>query len=153
MSSEWFCRIMGDEWGPMSEDELVAVARRGRLTRNDMVREGKTGTWVRGEVVQGLFEHKVPASTGAAPRSLTGSKGLPARRSVRQNCARKYWVQVGENTAGPFTGSQLKQLASLGKLKPYYLISGDHIHWVRASQVKGLTIRTAPTGGDKSPAS
>ena len=59
MATEWYCKIMGDEWGPMSSQELMAVAQRGRLTRNDTVRRGADGTWVRAEVVKGLFTHRL----------------------------------------------------------------------------------------------
>ena len=29
MATEWYCRIMGEEWGPMSEQELMAVRGEG----------------------------------------------------------------------------------------------------------------------------
>ncbi|MEX2316749.1 MAG: GYF domain-containing protein [Pirellulales bacterium] len=140
MSTEWFCKIMGDEWGPLSDEELIAVARRGPLTRNDLVRRSGSGNWVRGEVIQGLFDDADPATIATAKRAVTRSGGLPAKRSVRQSCARKYWVQVGDHTAGPYTSSQLRELAAQGKIKPCYLISHNHIHWARASQVKGLSL-------------
>jgi hypothetical protein len=154
MSTEWFCKIMGDEWGPVSTEELRAIARRGPLTRNDLVRRSESGTWVRGEIVQGLFEDSTSGPTGATcspTRAITKSRGLPARRSVLQNCARKFWVQVGDHTAGPFTDSQLRQLAAQGKVKPHYLVSDNHIRWARASHVKGLTFGV-PTSNAPQPA-
>jgi hypothetical protein len=139
MSAEWFCNIMGDQWGPMSTSELVAVAKRGRLGRNDVVRRGASGTWVRAEVVEGLFEKSVPAMTATAQRTVR-PQCLPAKRSVSHNCARKYWVQVEQGTAGPFTASQLRYLAAKGKLRPDYLISDNHLQWVRAAKIPGLCL-------------
>ena len=139
MSTEWYCKIMGDEWGPLSTEELRAIARRGPLTRNDLVRRSDSGTWVRGELVNGLFDDALSAAALGKKVALSDSRALPANRSVRQSFARKYWVYVGDHTAGPFTDAQLRQLAADGKLKRHYLISENHIRWVRASHVSGLT--------------
>jgi hypothetical protein len=53
--------------------------------------------------------------------------------------SQRFWVKVGEKTAGPFSGSQLRQFAADGKLRPDYFISNDRNRWVRASNVKGLS--------------
>jgi GYF domain 2 len=56
MATEWFCKIMGDEQGPLSAGQLQALARSGRLTIDDVVRKHADGTWVRAENVIGLFD-------------------------------------------------------------------------------------------------
>ena len=106
MSNEWFCKIMGDEWGPLSTEELRVIARRGPLTRNDLVRRSESGSWVRGELVNGLFDDAVSAAASGKNVALSESRALPAKRSVRRSFARKYWVYVGDHTAGPFTDAQ-----------------------------------------------
>ncbi len=56
MATEWFCKIMGDEQGPMTAAELHTLARAGRLTIDDLVRKHADGSWVRAENVIGLFD-------------------------------------------------------------------------------------------------
>jgi hypothetical protein len=141
MSTEWYCKIMGEERGPISTAELVTVARRGPLTRNDVVRRGASGTWVRAEVVDGLFEKSVP--TTGTPKPTVQGRGAPAKRSVSHKCARKYWVQLEDRTAGPFTAAQLRYLAVHGKLKPQHLVSDSRLQWVRAGKIPGLCLQSA----------
>jgi hypothetical protein len=56
MATQWFCKIMGDEQGPMSASELQTIARSGQLAIDDLVRKHSGGTWVRAENVIGLFD-------------------------------------------------------------------------------------------------
>ena len=144
MSTEWFCNIMGDQWGPMSSQELLAVARRGRLSRDDLVRKGTDGTWVRAELVRGLFNSAPPAITATSDHvAVPGRAPLPAKRSFSEIRIRRYWVKVANETAGPFSGPKLRRLAALGKLKPHYLVSEDQVHWTRAANVDGLVFEGA----------
>ena len=144
MSSQWFCRIMGDVWGPMSAMELFAVARRGRLTRDDVVRNGTDGDWVRAETVFGLFD-------GAAPAGGSRRIEFPARRSQATLTRRetpmrakaRYWVRHKAETAGPFSDRQILRLAATGKLKPEYLLSHDQERWHRVADVKALALAEA----------
>ena len=139
MATEWFCKIMGERLGPMSAEELVAVARWGRLNRDDVVRKGATGTWVRAEMVDGLFESASPAATATSGRvAISRKHPLPARRSIRQVQFKQYWVKVRSEIAGPFSEVKLRHLAEKGKLKPHYLVSEDRSHWVRAADLKQL---------------
>ena len=85
MATEWFCKIMGEEWGPMSAQELIAVARRGRLTRDDNVKRGDQGTWVRAEVVRGLFNSPPIAATVTSDR-LVAAVQRGSRRPGVQSC-------------------------------------------------------------------
>ncbi len=50
----------------------------------------------------------------------------------------KYWINTGAKTHGSFTASQLKNLASTGKLKRKHKISTDQERWVFAESIKGL---------------
>jgi len=131
MSTQWYCRIMGEEWGPMSALELFAVARRGRLTRDDVVREGRHGDWVRAETVGGLFDGSY---TAAASRRITFPppngrlSPRPALRTI--GAAReRYWVRHEAEIAGPFSDRRIRRLAAMGKLKPEFLVSRDRREW------------------------
>jgi hypothetical protein len=139
MAGEWYCKIMGEEWGPMSAVELIAVARWGRLSRDDTVRREGSGTWVRAELVKGLFNTQPVAATVTSDRLVAAAKkASPAKRSVRKGSSSQYWVRVGEKIAGPFNSSELRQMAERGAIKPDYLIGRDRRKWTRAADVKGL---------------
>jgi hypothetical protein len=56
MATQWFCKIMGDEQGPMTAGQLRAIARRGGLGIDDFVRKHGQSSWVRAENVIGLFD-------------------------------------------------------------------------------------------------
>jgi len=100
MATEWFCRVMGEEWGPMSARELVAVARFGRLTRDDVVRRGATGTWVRAEIVEGLFNEPAQASTIAPLRAVIAGRSRGEKRRPRSGPL----VQSAPRSTGSTTG-------------------------------------------------
>ena len=56
MTTQWFCKIMGDEQGPMTAGQLRAIARSGGLGIDDLVRKHGQSSWVRAENVIGLFD-------------------------------------------------------------------------------------------------
>jgi hypothetical protein len=139
MASQWYCRIMGEEWGPMSARDLLAVARRGRLMRDDVVRRGEDGTWVRAEIVDGLFNTPAPASTITSHRvAIARRTATPAKRSVGAGRGTQYWISDGRTTVGPVSALRLRQLAQQGALRPTDLIRSNRSRWVRAARVKGL---------------
>ncbi len=43
--NDWYCRIMGAEFGPMTEEDLIIIFRSGQLAAHDLVREGSQGQW------------------------------------------------------------------------------------------------------------
>jgi hypothetical protein len=142
MATEWYCRIMSEEWGPMSEQELIAVARRGRLARDDTVKRGNAGTWVRAELVRGLFNSPPAATTATSDRVVAAiQQAAPAKRSVRSVVPTRYWIKMGPKgtrVAGPFSAKAVRQFAEHGILKPFHLVSNDRRHWTRAVHVRGL---------------
>jgi hypothetical protein len=137
---EWYCKIMGEEWGPMSAVELIAVARWGRLSRDDQVRRVNSSTWVRAELVKGLFNSQPVAATVSSDRLVAAAKkAAPAKRSVRKSGSSQYWVKIDEKISGPFSSAELRQMAERGSIKPNYLIGRDRQKWIRAADVKGLS--------------
>ena len=52
---EWYCQVMGSEVGPLSQEQLVDMARQHRLTPEDLVRRNNS-SWVPAFQVKGLFE-------------------------------------------------------------------------------------------------
>ncbi len=55
MSEQWYCSIEGKETGPLSAQQLKAIATNGRLSPDDLVRAGISGGWVPAKRVKGLF--------------------------------------------------------------------------------------------------
>jgi hypothetical protein len=141
MSTQWFCRIMGEEWGPMSALELYAVARRGRLTRDDVVRNGFNGDWVRAETICGLFDGSVSTtiSRRISVSARHGQLPRPASRTM-QIPPERYWVRHEAEMAGPFSGRQIRRLAAMGKLKPEYLVSSDRNQWQPVADFKARVL-------------
>lgn len=88
MANQWFCRVMGEELGPMPPQQLLAMTRSGQLTREDLVRKGADGNWVRAENVKGLFTvpsvHDATASVAESPNTSAGkaaTAGIAGSRS------------------------------------------------------------------------
>ncbi len=153
MATEWYCRIMGDEWGPMSAEELMAVARWGNLSRDDVVRAGSGETWVRAELVEGLFDSPPPAATIMPGRSASAAqRPAPAKRSVRSIAPTQYWIKTGpvrKSAAGPFSARIVRKFAEQGVLKPFHLVSDDRRNWVRAGQISGVAFGEATAKTEK----
>jgi hypothetical protein len=54
MASEWFYQVMGEQVGPLSSAELLALAQRGSITYDTPVRKGTNGNWGSAARVKGL---------------------------------------------------------------------------------------------------
>src|SRR5262245_58393860 len=63
VAGEWYCQILGEVLGPVSQEQLGTMARSHSLVAIDLVREGD-GPWVRAGSISGLF----PESGDHAPR-------------------------------------------------------------------------------------
>lgn len=84
---EWFCRIAGRELGPMSSNQLKAMAAKGEILSTDTVRRGSTGKWILASRVRGLMppvQESSPAAVeplnaeaSAEPPSFFGSMPPP----------------------------------------------------------------------------
>lgn len=61
--------------------------------------------------------------------------------------ANQYWVRHQDKMTGPFSGQQLKQMATAGMILTADMISSDQINWQMAGQVKGLFQMEQPTEG------
>ena len=80
MADEWYCEIAGREIGPLSSEQLRAMAARGQILPNDCVRQGAQGSWVLARQVKGLLS-TAPASSGAAAEEPTSPPQiLPLQR-------------------------------------------------------------------------
>jgi hypothetical protein len=55
MADGWYCEIAGREIGPLSPDQLRAMAAKGQILPNDCVRQGEHGSWILARQVKGLL--------------------------------------------------------------------------------------------------
>ena len=55
MADEWYCEIAGREIGPLSAQQLRAMAAKGQILSNDCVRQGVEGSWILARQVRGLL--------------------------------------------------------------------------------------------------
>jgi hypothetical protein len=45
MGEQWYCKIVGQEVGPVTSEDLVSMLRRGQIDPTDPVRAGTSGPW------------------------------------------------------------------------------------------------------------
>lgn len=83
MAAEWFCEISGKPVGPLSSDQLKAMADSGRLTPQDRVRQGWRGAWVAAGRVKGLFA----ADDSRDGTSDSNSTVVPTAKAIRKTPA------------------------------------------------------------------
>lgn len=67
MRGKWYCRVLGQELGPMTSHQLVAMARNNNLLPDDLVRRNNS-RWVLARTVKGLFDASTLRRTNSAPR-------------------------------------------------------------------------------------
>ncbi len=72
----WFCKISGNQLGPLSSQQLRAMVAEGRLAPEDHVRQGAQGPWLPAAQVKGLFAADEPAAAAPEPRELPVAKPL-----------------------------------------------------------------------------
>jgi hypothetical protein len=86
---EWYCRVSGKEWGPLSTDGLQNIVRRGRLSPQDQVKNGENGDWVLAESIEGLFAEDEASQTTSeiAEKLLADDYQHPLWRSSGRTAA------------------------------------------------------------------
>lgn len=65
MAAEWYFRVMGTEFGPLSANELVERAADGKIRPDTEVRKGE-GAWGPASRVAGLFDRASQWKVGTA---------------------------------------------------------------------------------------
>jgi hypothetical protein len=84
MATQWYCKIMGDEQGPMSARQLQSITRSGRLAIDDLVRKHSDGIWVRAENVIGLFDRPTLPVVVKESIAVIDGLGSSAKRQPTQ---------------------------------------------------------------------
>ncbi len=69
MPSRWFCKVLGQEVGPVSFPEMAEMVRSGTLKEGDPVRREGASDWIRAREVIGLFRAAARKPAAAAPEA------------------------------------------------------------------------------------
>ena len=110
MSTEWFCQIEDDEYGPVTSNALRALAASGRLSTTDRVRKGRAGNWVTASHIAGLFDGPKSASNGPPP--------LPVAIAAPESDTYEVLEPVdGENVAGIAPKRELQRSRGLESVR------------------------------------
>ena len=104
MASEWFCRVLGQEIGPVGFAEMAEMVRSGRLKEDDQVRRKGTSQWAPAGEVIGLFRtarkgpvepaETKPAATRPEP-AATRDKPAQKQPAVPRRGMRKRYALLG----------------------------------------------------------
>jgi hypothetical protein len=106
MSSKWYYRQAGTEFGPVTLDFLGQLIRAGQLTSTDWVREGKNKPW------QPLPE--VPeVQAAAAPRPISAVRGPKAPKAAPPPLHRPAPPVAHSPTAAPVAAVPVAQVAAV----------------------------------------
>ena len=84
MASNWYYKLMGEEFGPLTSSELRQHAADGKLTRDVYIRRNNDDRWVSAESVRGLFDRQPSHSQSA--NTTTGSTAPPSSRAKLHTC-------------------------------------------------------------------
>ncbi|MBA3312299.1 MAG: DUF4339 domain-containing protein [Planctomycetota bacterium] len=120
MSDEqWFCKVVGQEVGPIASEDLFEMFERGQIDRTDTVRRGKTGLWRPfDEMFSERFSDDGVVATAAEPTW--------------------FFRTLGEEF-GPYTLEELKEFVAQGQLSRKDKVrDGRMADWSRAKQIPGL---------------
>lgn len=110
---EWFCRMLGQELGPMTFDELQSMVNASSLHADDEVRHGADGNWERADRTRGLkftrFTAVVPS--GSHDRTSTYAPfGADAKR-------REWYYEMLGQEMGPISFIELSKAIADGSLQ------------------------------------
>lgn len=81
--ADWYTKIAEQIVGPLSPDQLKALAEGGRLTPNDPIARSKDGPWVPASRVKGLFEAAAIDDEPPAPPQPTEA-ALPTTQRANE---------------------------------------------------------------------
>lgn len=165
MAVEWFCRVMGSDVGPLSQHQLVDMARQHQLNPEDLVRRNNS-SWVPAFQVKGLFEAaaKPPIVPPAPPEPIVESTvdaheappepkvALPVKKTKlkKKDPARRDYVATGTDgedwfciasgeKQGPLGFDELRSLVADGKLRGRDRVwRGSWPKFRTAAEVEGL---------------
>jgi len=162
---QWYCRVAGQELGPVAFDDLVRFAENGELTADEEVKYGATGKWRKvgaiGRLVSVLpfretTELRPSASPTAAatPDAPAASGGAAAAGRIHSAAEQPTWYAwIRGVEFGPASLVQLSQWLTTGQLGPAdFVKQGPTGAWLPSLSVTELLAQmTMPAAPPSSP--
>lgn len=156
MTDEWFYKTLGQEWGPVSFDEIVELAKAEQLAPSDEVRGSRDAPWVPAGSIVGLFPEPeeltdlselditfVDASRDAArpassqPQTQSSTAVAEASTGRRESCS--WFAYLLGYEMGPMSFSELELMAASGAVSATdYVRPDDGSDWVPAGEAPEL---------------
>lgn len=107
---EWFCRVLGQELGPMTFEELEAMAKSGALHADDEVRH-LNEPWAAADRTRGLrFSKAVAAPATSHDRSATY---IPFGEDAKR---KEWYYEILGQEMGPISFQDMLQAVTAGTL-------------------------------------
>lgn len=106
MSTQWLCRILHEEFGPMDFDELQELALSGTLDRGDLVRRDTEDVWTAASKCLELRATFCKLEPTAESLPTRNESGLPPRTaSTLGACTTRQDHAAVEDAPSPVTAS------------------------------------------------
>tara|TARA_R110002095_G_scaffold185024_2_gene162211 strand:- start:38255 stop:39856 length:1602 start_codon:yes stop_codon:yes gene_type:complete len=166
---QWYCRILNQELGPMSADDLMQLLLDSELAPNDEVKSSAEPEWVPARTVVFLSSsggdldlldseaeetaNVVPASAEAAveaPVEETPAEPTPAAAPIKPakppilqvRSRQKWFCKLGGMGYGPIEAHKIKMWAEQERVEPTDLLKlGRKGEWFEAWQIEALQLK------------
>ncbi len=111
---EWYCRTLGQVFGPMIFSELEAMAKAGSLHADDEVRHGTTDAWARADRTRGLKFSRVTAAGNVAVAHDRTATYAPFGADAKR---KEWYYEILGQPMGPISFQELSQATADGSLQ------------------------------------
>ncbi|MEI7699640.1 MAG: GYF domain-containing protein [Planctomycetia bacterium] len=157
--SGWYYRLLGEEFGPVSQQTLQELMRDGTIAQTDQVRASESTEWVEAatifaeaqdadDVLNDLsqlsfeFEESGPGKSNRGKHSGTPQPVTAEADEVEEESGSptQYFCQFLGQTIGPLALETLIRMAELGRLRETDLVrQEDEFLWQAASEYHELS--------------
>ncbi len=110
---EWFCRVLGQELGPMLFEELQQMAKSGALSVDDDVRHGLADPWTQADRRRGLKFSKKAAPVAMAAHDRTSTL-IPFGAAATK---REWYYEILGQMMGPISFNEMSKAFADGTLQ------------------------------------
>ena len=137
MSDSWFYKLGHGEHGPVSFEEIFALAENGQLRPNDSLRQAEAEEWIRADTIEGLFRsdesstiqdlseldfHFVENQTTPSPKSSTQTAEETSSAEIPVSEPRTWYFMSHGIQHGPFSYAEL-----LKRIEQGFVTFGDQV--------------------------
>lgn len=118
----WYYKLLGQEIGPATSDEVLEQIRCGSLHYDDLVKDGPKGSWI-------PLEKAKPFASAAA--------------SMKPQA--EWYCRVLGQELGPMTFDELEEMVTAGSLHADDEVRHGDDDWMRADRTRGLKFSKTAT--------